>query len=95
MTAISRIFASITPRGCITRNPAPIDNTIPAINDTKYGFVKDPTIEDRDEDGLLEYMAVFERDMVKEILEAGNNTLLISGEVENTYFEESDIVFAI
>jgi len=73
-------------------NTVRMNETIPAINDTKYGFVKDPKIEDRDEDGLLEFMAVFNRDLVKTILQVGNNTLTVTGEIEDTYFEGNDTI---
>ena len=55
----------------------------------------DPIIEDIDDDGELEYMAVFYRSDVVEILEVGNNTLTVSGLVGEDGFSGSDIVLAI
>jgi parallel beta-helix repeat protein len=74
-------------------NTVKINETISAINDTKYGFVKDPKIEDRDEDGLLEYMAVFDRGLVKSIVQEGDNILTVTGDIENTNFRGSDMVY--
>lgn len=76
-------------------NTVRINKAIPAINDTKYGFVTSPTIEDTDSDGLLEYMAVFYRSEVMEILEVGNNTLSVTGLVGEDGFAGSDIVNVI
>lgn len=72
-----------------------IDKTVNAINDTKYGFVKDPTIEDRDDDGLPEFMAVFYRSEVIEILDVGENTLMLSGDIADTGFMGNDTITVI
>ncbi len=76
-------------------NTVMINKAIPAINDTKYGFVKDPTIEDRDDDDLMEYMAVFYRSDLIPILEVGNNTLGVTGKIDSDSFAGTDIVEVI
>ena len=76
-------------------NTVMMNNTISAINDTKYGFVTSPTIEDRDEDGLLEFMAVFYREEVETILFVGENILGIAGKVDGVDFEGSDTIIVI
>jgi len=38
-----------------------LENVIPAESDPKYGFVKDPEIKDRDDNGIPELMVKFDR----------------------------------
>lgn len=78
---------------------------IPAINDTKYGFVTDPELVDHDDDGLMEFMVKFERAAVqkaiREMIGDENGKfeeieLTVSGEFsDGTTFEDSDSIKVI
>lgn len=65
-------------------------NGIPAINDTKYGFVRNPEIKDRDGDGYPELMVKFDRQEVEKLLREGNVTFFVIGEINGTYFMGED-----
>ncbi len=76
---------------------------VPAVNDTKYGFVTDPVPVDRDGDGIMELMVKFDRSAVKEIIEEmiGDENeqkfieleLKVTGELsDGTPFEDSDTI---
>ncbi|WP_135824945.1 transglutaminase domain-containing protein [Halorussus ruber] len=70
-------------------------NGVPAVTDRKYGFVKNPPIEDRDGDGFPELAVKFPREAVAETLDAGGEAsaeLVVSGEVGDVTFEGSDSV---
>ncbi|MBU2476538.1 hypothetical protein KKG83_03645, partial [Candidatus Micrarchaeota archaeon] len=51
-----------------------LNNIIPAINDESYGFVKNPEIKDRDNNGKPEFMIKFYRHPIKNLLETGEQT---------------------
>ncbi|MHA1266981.1 MAG: PKD domain-containing protein [Candidatus Helarchaeota archaeon] len=61
-----------------------INNTISVILDSKYGFVSNPAIEDRDNDGNLEMMVKFGRETIQSYVSEGNVFLLITGEIAVT-----------
>jgi hypothetical protein len=52
---------------------------IPAVSELRYGFVKDPKLEDRDEDGLPELIIKFDRSQVQDILQSGEVELTVLG----------------
>ncbi|WP_455277420.1 hypothetical protein [[Eubacterium] cellulosolvens] len=78
---------------------------IPAINDTKYGFVTNPELMDHDDDGLMEFMVKFERTAVQKVIKEmiGDENgkfeeieLKVTGEFsDGTVFEDSDSVKVI
>jgi len=67
-------------------------NGIPAINDTKYGFVRNPEIKDRDGDGYPELMVKFDRLALVKKISKGTAVLSVIGKINGTYFIGSDIV---
>ncbi|WP_276299452.1 transglutaminase domain-containing protein [Halorussus lipolyticus] len=69
-------------------------NGVPAVTDEKYGFVKNPPIEDRDGDGFPELAVKFPREEVAGTLSSGERSaeLVVSGEVGDLIFEGSDSV---
>jgi hypothetical protein len=88
-------------------NTVYFDGTVPAVNDTQYGFVTDPDsyLVDYDGDGFLERMVKFNRAAVIEYLgtdnceeDTGNDELVelfVTGEVADTTFEGSDTIRVI
>lgn len=71
-------------------------NGVPAINDSRYGFVADPATKDRDGDGLDELMVKFPRDEVADTLEPGDEvTVTVTGEVGDTTFTANDTIRVI
>lgn len=71
-------------------------NGVPAVNDSRYGFVADPAIKDRDGDGLDELMVKFPRDEVADTLEPGDDvTVTVTGVVGDTTFTASDTIRVI
>lgn len=65
-------------------------NGVPAENDPKYGFVRNPSLRDRDGDGLSELMVKFDRSEVEETLESGDNVeVVVSGMWRSVKFEGS------
>jgi PKD repeat protein len=56
---------------------------VPAEADTKYGFVRNPEIADRDGDGLPELTVKFDREAVKQILQPGEAVIAVSGKVSH------------
>ncbi|MBU2476690.1 hypothetical protein KKG83_04425, partial [Candidatus Micrarchaeota archaeon] len=53
-------------------------------NDESYGFVKNPEIKDRDNNGKPEFMIKFYRHPIKNLLETGEQTeTLITGKTSN------------
>jgi len=78
---------------------------IPALNDTKYGFVTDPELVDHDGDGLMEFMVKFERvavqKAIREMIGDENGKfeeieLTVTGEFsDGTTFEDSDSIKVI
>ena len=82
-------------------NPEDIDattilfnETIQPVLDPKYDFVTNSSeyLVDHNEDGILERMVKFNRAEVKAIVNVGNVTLTITGEVNGILFEGSDII---
>jgi hypothetical protein len=63
-----------------------VNGIIPAVNDPKYGFVKNPEIDDRDHDGYPELMVKFNRDDIQKVLRPGICPLIISGKINNIWF---------
>lgn len=72
-----------------------LNGIIPAVNDPKYGFVRNPEIKDRDGDGYPELMVKFDRQEVKKVLRGGNVTLFVIGEINEKYFVGKDVVRVI
>lgn len=71
-------------------------NGVPAVNDTRYGFVADPAIEDRDGDGHDELMVKFPRDEVADTVETGDAvTMTVTGEVGDKTFTANDTIRVI
>lgn len=67
-----------------------------AINDPRYGFVKDPQPHDEDEDGIPEFMVKFWRMPIQKVLPDGLVDLIVSGETyDGATFEGSDTVRVI
>ncbi len=60
-----------------------LNYTIPAENNPKYGFVKNPEIADRDGNGIPELMVKFDRSAVQKMVgqAAGTVELVVTGEV--------------
>ncbi|ADC64806.1 hypothetical protein Ferp_0635 [Ferroglobus placidus DSM 10642] len=69
-----------------------LNGIIPAINDPKYGFVRNPEIKDRDGNGYPEMTVKFDKSKLKKILRHGNVTLFVIGEVDGIYFIGDDVV---
>lgn len=63
-----------------------LNGLIWAVNDTKYGFVKQPQILDRDGDSYPELMVKFDRRSVAQIMLPGYINLSISGQIQDKYF---------
>lgn len=67
--------------------------TVPAVTNTKYGWVKNPSkfLTDHDGDGILERMVRFDADAVRAYLKSigarGMTTLTVSGNVTGIHFE--------
>ena len=72
-----------------------LNGIIPAVNDTKYGFVRNPKIKDRDGDGYPELMVKFDRQEVKKVLREGNVTVFVIGKIDGIYFVGKDLVRVI
>ena len=70
-------------RSTIDINTVMLNFTIPAVNNTKYGFVKDPELKDRDESGLPELIVKFDMSEVQDTLmeTSGMVDLTVTGEV--------------
>lgn len=69
---------------------------VPAVDDPKYGFVKDPEIKDRDGDGRDELMVKFPRDEVAERLETGDEVpVTVTGTVDDSTFSATDTIRVI
>lgn len=62
-------------------NTITLNVVVSAINDTKQGFVKNPVLEDTNENGLPELMVKFDRESVQSILEVGDNEIFVYGKV--------------
>ncbi len=69
-----------------------LNGIVPAVNDTKYGFVRDPEIKDRDGDGYPEMMVKFDRQETKKTLREGNVTVFIVGEIDGKFFAGEDVL---
>lgn len=68
-------------------------NGVSAVDNEKYGFVRDPKIEDRDGNGLPELMVKFHREEVEETVDSGDNVeTVVSGEVDDLDFEGTDTI---
>lgn len=83
-----------------------LENVIPAESDSKYGFVKDPEIKDRDGNGIPELMVKFDRYTVvnyilsimihESPLPKTSIELTVSGKLyDGTPFEGSDWITVI
>lgn len=74
----------------------PDGSVFKAVNNPKYGFVKDPKPHDEDEDGIEEFMVKFWRMPIQKILPKGLVELIVSGEsFDGDSFEGSDTVRVI
>jgi len=78
-----------------------LDGVVLSETNTKYGFVKDPEVKDRDGDGIPELMVKFSRDAVIAHIQdtygsTGSKfsdvTLTLTGEVAGTTFQGSDTI---
>lgn len=71
--------------------------TVPAVQDPKYGFARDPSsLGDRDGDGVEERMFKFARDAVQARLGPGVHELLLSGDLlDGTRFEGTVVLRVI
>jgi uncharacterized delta-60 repeat protein len=60
-----------------------LNNTVPAVTDTKYDFVTDPKsyITDKDGDGVLERMVKFDSASVQVLLKPGDNVVVVNGKL--------------
>ena len=86
-----------------------LNGTVPAVTDPQYGFVTDPNsyITDNDGDGILERMVKFDRELVKQLVDVGEDLeeapgglegevqLTVSGKVAGTWFEGSSTVLVL
>lgn len=65
-----------------------------SISDEKYGFVYDPEEHDEDNDGIPEFMAKFDRQLLIPLLETlGDTEITVAGELEDgAEFEGSDTI---
>jgi hypothetical protein len=71
-------------------------NGVSAVSDNKYGFVSDPEIKDRDDDGFPELMMKFPRKDVEEELDIGDNVeVTVTGDVGDNSFEGTDTIRVI
>jgi hypothetical protein len=59
-----------------------LNNVVPAENNPKYGFVKNPEIKDRDNDGLPELMVKFDRAAMQATVQPADKVIIsVTGEV--------------
>jgi len=77
-----------------------LNGQVQAVSDTKYGFVKDPKLKDKDESGLPELMVKFDRAGVQDILSTGEEVkITLIGKVSHNDgladFEGSDVIRVI
>ncbi|NQU76281.1 MAG: LEPR-XLL domain-containing protein [Planctomycetes bacterium] len=71
-------------------------NGVPAVTNTKYGFVKHPRLVDRDGDGLVELMVKFDRKAVLATLTLGEDVELeLAGLAGGVSFQGTDTVQVI
>ena len=70
---------------------------VPAETDPKYNFVSDPShhLIDHDEDGIIERKVKFHTAEVQSILEEGEQTITIAGQVADVKFEGSNTIKVI
>lgn len=66
--------------------------TVPAISDPKFGFVKNPEVVDRDGNGFPEIAVKFGRQAAIEVLPAGTVTANVTGRVGLACFKGSDTI---
>jgi hypothetical protein len=72
-----------------------LNDTVPAVTDTKYAFVTDAAkyITDNDKDGILERMVKFDRSAVSAILVVGDEIeITVTGDIAGTPFEGTDTI---
>jgi hypothetical protein len=87
-------------RSLIDISTIKLNGQVSAVSDSKYGFVKDQELEDRDENGLPELMVKFNKAELMGILETGDAVpLSVTGKVsynnELIDFEGTDTVRVI
>lgn len=71
-------------------------NGVPAVDDPKYGFVSNPELKDRDDDGHEELMVKFSRSAVADTVEPGENvTVTVEGALDSTQFIGEDTIRVI
>jgi hypothetical protein len=68
---------------------------VPAVSDPKYGFVREPELEDRDGDGLPELMVKFDRSQVQDLLQPGEAELTVTGKWRAVLFMGSETIRVI
>lgn len=78
--------------GTIDISSVRLNDVVSAVNDPKYGFVKNPEIADRDGNGYPELMVKFPRDDVKSILKPGTAVLRVTGTISTKQFMGTDTV---
>lgn len=68
-------------------------NGVPAEDDSRYGFVQNSSVSDRDDDGLEEVMVKFPRRELAESLASGENvSVTVTGDVgERTFKGRTEI----
>ncbi|MFH1774557.1 MAG: S8 family serine peptidase [Methanobacteriota archaeon] len=77
-------------------NTVTLNRTIKAENDPKYDFVSSPQPQDKDGDGLKEFMVKFNRSAVEQILQPADAvTLSVGGEFAQGIFEGYDAIRVI
>ena len=74
-----------------------LNDTIQPVLDPKYDFVTNSSeyLVDHNEDGILERMVKFDRAEVMALLNIGEATLTVTGEVNGTPFEGTDTIRVI
>jgi Tol biopolymer transport system component len=75
-----------------------LNNLVPAVTDSKYGWANEPEsyLMDHDSDGILERMVKFDKELVADVLPVGNNIMItVTGNVGGTNFRGLDTIRVI